>query len=69
VTELIDEPATFLPSHPVAVAPASAATCACGHEAARHDTTALRYCRATEFNELQRDCICDIANAQPMSRR
>lgn len=59
---LIDAPDAFLPAQPVAA-------CACGHELARHDLTALRYCRATASSELHRDCICDVAAAQPMSRR
>jgi hypothetical protein len=66
---LIDEPDLFLSSQPLAVASAGAAPCACGHEAARHDPTALRYCRATASSELRRDCICRVADAQPMSRR
>jgi hypothetical protein len=63
---LIDEPLALLSSQQGAP---STVACDCGHEAARHDGTALRYCRATAFNELRRDCICDVANAQPMSRR
>jgi hypothetical protein len=35
----------------------------------RHDRTALRYCQATASNELRRDCICNVADKQPMSRR
>jgi hypothetical protein len=66
---LIDEPAAFLSSQPAAVSSSPAAACGCGHEAARHDGTALRYCRATTSNELRRDCICNVAHAQPMSRR
>jgi hypothetical protein len=66
---LIDEPDLFLSSRPLSVASAAAAPCACGHEAARHDPTALRYCQATAFNELRRECICNVADAQPMSRR
>jgi hypothetical protein len=70
VTErLIDEPSTFLSTQPVALPQVAANTCACGHEAARHDPTALRYCRATASNELRRDCICNVAQALPMSRR
>jgi hypothetical protein len=63
VTEhLVGEPVIAVSSLPVW-------TCVCGHEAARHDPTALRYCRATTSNELRRDCICNVADAQPMSRR
>lgn len=66
---LIDEPAGFLSSQPIAFPGPSASACDCGHEAIRHDTTALRYCRATASNDLRRDCICDVADKQPMSRR
>lgn len=66
---LIDEPHAFLPSQAVGVSAPPAAHCACGHDAARHDQTALRYCRATASNELRRDCICNVADALPMSRR
>lgn len=66
---LIDEPYASLSSQPVALSSPPAATCDCGHEPARHDRTALRYCRATASNELRRDCICKVADAQPMSRR
>jgi len=59
---LIDAPDALLPSQPLVA-------CACGHESARHDLTALRYCRATASNELRRDCICNVADALPMSRR
>jgi hypothetical protein len=60
---LIDAPPdAFLPSQPLVA-------CACGHDPARHDVTALRYCRATASNELRRDCICNVADALPMSRR
>jgi hypothetical protein len=59
---LVDEPFISVSSLPVV-------TCACGHEAARHDLTASRYCRATASSELRRDCICNVAQAQPMSRR
>jgi hypothetical protein len=70
VTErLIDEPSAFLPAQPVALSSSPATACGCGHEMARHDGTALRYCRATTSNELRRECICDVADAQPMSRR
>jgi hypothetical protein len=60
--QLIDAPDAFLASEPLV-------TCACGHELARHDRTALRYCLATTSSELRRDCICTVAQAQPMSRR
>ena len=43
--------------------------CDCGHDVVRHDRTALRYCQATASNKLRRDCICNVAQAQPMSRR
>jgi len=66
---LIDVPDAFLSSQRVALSSSPGAACDCGHEAARHDRTALRYCRATAFNELRRDCICNIAGKQPMSRR
>jgi hypothetical protein len=66
---LIDEPSAFLSSQLVDLSPSPDAACDCGHVAARHDRTALRYCRATTSNELQRDCICNVAVAQPMSRR
>jgi hypothetical protein len=66
---LIDEPSVLLSSQPAGVSAAPATTCDCGHEAARHDPTALRYCRATASSELRRSCICDVALAQPMSRR
>jgi len=59
---LIEAPDALLPSQPVVV-------CACGHDSARHDRTALRYCLATASSELRRDCICNVAQAQPMSRR
>lgn len=59
---LIDAPDALLQSQTVTV-------CACGHEVARHDLTAIRYCRATVSSELRRDCICNVAQAQPMSRR
>jgi hypothetical protein len=59
---LIDAPDAFLPSQLLVA-------CDCGHESARHDGTALRYCRATASSELRRDCICNVAQAQPMSRR
>jgi hypothetical protein len=59
---LVDAPGAFVPSQPVLA-------CACGHDVARHDPTALRYCRATVSSELQRDCICNVAAKQPMSRR
>jgi hypothetical protein len=70
VTEqLIDEPSAFLSAQPIALSSSPTAACACGHEMVRHDETALRYCRATTSNELRRDCICNVARAQPMSRR
>jgi hypothetical protein len=70
VTErLIGDPDVVFSSQPVAPSSPPAATCGCGHELARHDLTALRYCRATASNELRRDCICKVVDAQPMSRR
>jgi hypothetical protein len=30
----------------------------CGHEPARHDAIARRYCEATQLRALQRGCIC-----------
>jgi hypothetical protein len=66
---LIDEPDLFLSSQPLDVSSSSAALCDCGHAPARHDQTALRYCRATASSELRRDCICNVADARPMSRR
>jgi len=67
--QFVDEPAAFMPSQPIVLPSAAAAACECGHETARHDPTALRYCRATTSNELRRACICHVAHAQPMSRR
>jgi hypothetical protein len=66
---LIEEHPAFLSSQPGDPSSPLAAACGCGHEAVRHDRTALRYCRATASNELRRGCICDVAQAQPMSRR
>lgn len=66
---LIDKPSAFLSSHPGDLPSLPAVACGCGHDAARHDRTALRYCRATASNELRRGCICNVAQAQPMSRR
>jgi hypothetical protein len=67
--QLIDEPSALLPSQPLAVPSAPVVACACGHDIARHDRTALRYCQATASNNLLRDCICHVADALPMSRR
>ena len=66
---LIDEPSAFLASQTVALSSPPTTSCDCGHEAVRHDQTASRYCRATASNELRRECICNVAQAQPMSRR
>lgn len=60
---LIEEHSAFLTSQTVASSSAPAASCDCGHEVARHDPTALRYCRATVSSELRRDCICNLAHA------
>lgn len=67
--QTIGGPSASLPAHPVAPSSAAASTCDCGHDAARHDPTALRYCLATASNELRRHCICHVADALPMSRR
>lgn len=36
----------------------SADVCCCGHQLARHDQIARRYCRATILHSLPRGCIC-----------
>lgn len=34
--------------------------CHCGHTQQEHDAVALRYCRATSADGLQRACTCPV---------
>ena len=58
---LIDDPAAFIRSRLGDVLSPPVAGCSCGHDAARHDRTAQRYCSATASNDLRRGCICNVA--------
>jgi hypothetical protein len=44
---------------------------ACGHGAQAHDTTAVRYCAATEVSGAVRGCLClpdaVLTGVQPLS--
>jgi hypothetical protein len=65
----VEGPSALVSSERIVLGSHAAAACACGHETAGHDRTALRYCQATASNALRRECICTVAQAQPMSRR
>jgi hypothetical protein len=48
------------PTSPTGPASPTTDVCHCGHTENEHDPVALRYCRATLADGLQRTCTCPV---------